>query len=62
MSRDWRTICRFAGLGVALVGVSCLYLVTDPLAGSSTKNSVAVVLSYFCPGSLVFYVDVEQMT
>jgi len=66
MGRDWGTILRFSAAGVLVVCIFFVFAVTDPLAGSSMKSWVTLLLSCLCPGFLliasVFYIEVEQLS
>ena len=65
ISRDSRTILRFAGGGFGAVGLALVCLLTYQLTESTVRNWLVVVAVCFCPALLLiardFYIA-EQLT
>jgi hypothetical protein len=64
MSKDWRSILRFALLGLAIAGAFFGYFETDPPPASSMSFWTAGASLVLCPGSLLFVTafDIEPQT
>jgi hypothetical protein len=64
MSKDWRTILRFAVLGFVIASVFFGYFETDPPPGSSLALLAGGAALFLCPGSLLFAlgIDIEPQT
>jgi hypothetical protein len=64
MSKDWRTICRFSLLGLAIAAIFFVYFETDPPPGSSMALWTGVAALFLCPGGLLFVtaIDIEPQT
>ncbi len=64
MSKDWRTILRFALLGVAIATVFFAYFETDPAPGSPIALLAGGAALFLCPGALIFVtaIDIEPQT
>jgi hypothetical protein len=64
MSKDWRTICRFALLGLAIAAVFFGISETDPAPGSAFALWTGGATLILCPGSFLFIlaIDIEPQT
>jgi hypothetical protein len=64
MSKDWRTILRFAVLGLAVAAVFFGVSEMDPAPGSSVALVLGAATLLLCPGSLLFVtaIDIEPQT
>jgi hypothetical protein len=64
MSKDWRTIFRFALLGLAIAAVFLGISETDPTPGSAFALWIGGASLILCPGSLLFVIafDIEPQT
>ena len=64
MTRDWRTIFRFALLGLAIASVSFGISEADPTPGSSVAIWIGVATIILCLGSFLFVTnfDIEPQT
>jgi hypothetical protein len=64
MSKDWRTILRFALLGLAIAAIFFGISEADPKPGSSVAIWTGVATIILCPGSLLFVIafDIEPQT
>lgn len=58
MSRDWRTILRFAAVGLAVAAVFCMFFKTDFLAKSQAAAWMSLASLVICPGYFVFILAV----
>jgi hypothetical protein len=58
MSRDWRTILRFAAVGLAVAAVFCMFFKTDFLAESQAATWMSLASLLLCPGYFVFILAV----
>ena len=62
MSRDWRTVFRFAAVGLGIFVVWIVYnTLTDPLPWSRLNNILSVIFIILCPPVLLTFplVDTE---
>jgi hypothetical protein len=64
MSKDWRTILRFAGLGLAIAAIFFGFSEMDPAPGSFVAFVLGGATLLLCPGSLLFVtaIDIEPQT
>ena len=58
MSRDWRTIIRFAVVGVAVAAIFCAFFKIDSLAESWAAAWVSWASLVICPGYFLFILAV----
>jgi len=59
MTWDWRTIFRFALLGLAIASVSFGISEADSTPGSSVAIWIGVATIILCPGSLFFVTNFD---
>jgi hypothetical protein len=64
MSKDWRTIFRFAVLGLVIATVFFGLSEMDPAPGSFVALALGGATLLLCPGSLLFVlaIDIEPKT
>jgi hypothetical protein len=64
MSKDWRTILRFAVLGFVIAAVCFGFSELDPTPGSAFALWTGGATLILCPGSLLFVraFDIEPQT